>query len=209
MVKHHLYQMRAELLGFEPKIWRTFTINGEKTLAQLGYTLIAMFKMKSSHLFEFMQEIEDAKAGKTKLRYTLQEDEYPDLMDDICLDVFTWKLHNCLDEKRDHLLFRYDLGCDWEILVTVEEASYEEMSIRGLPRLKDGAGYGIIEDIGGVGGLAEYYQVYQNGPAEERESYRRWLGELPDLNYFYFAECDIFLSDQIRVSKQAYEEGFL
>lgn len=51
MVTHYVYQFYAELKDYEPKIWRRFLINGEKTVAELAYIVMIAFEMQASHLF--------------------------------------------------------------------------------------------------------------------------------------------------------------
>ena len=55
MPQHYVYRFYAELKDYEPKIWRRFEINGERTMAELGYALMLMFEMQASHLFSFRE----------------------------------------------------------------------------------------------------------------------------------------------------------
>ena len=57
MAQHYVYSFYAELKDYEPKIWRRFEINGEKTVAELGYAIMLMFEMQASHLFCFTNTI--------------------------------------------------------------------------------------------------------------------------------------------------------
>ena len=45
MAQHYVYLFYAELKDYKPKIWRRFEINGEKTMAELGYALMLMFEI--------------------------------------------------------------------------------------------------------------------------------------------------------------------
>ena len=53
MASHPIYQFHAELLDYKPRIWRQFQVQGNITMARLGYILMSMFEMKASHLFCF------------------------------------------------------------------------------------------------------------------------------------------------------------
>jgi hypothetical protein len=57
MAKHYIYRFKAELQDYKPKIWRTFEIDGGKTMAELGYILQIMFEMQASHLFCFRDNV--------------------------------------------------------------------------------------------------------------------------------------------------------
>jgi hypothetical protein len=61
MSRHNVYRFHAELADFEPKIWRRFEINGEKTMAELGYALMLMFEIQATHLFRFKDNRKDAR----------------------------------------------------------------------------------------------------------------------------------------------------
>ena len=67
MAQHYIYRFRAELKDYEPKIWRRFEINGERTMAELGYALMLMFEMQASHLFCIVDN------AKESFRSTMRE----------------------------------------------------------------------------------------------------------------------------------------
>ena len=52
-----VYQIYAELLDFEPKIWRRFYISSDMTMEKLGFALMNMFNMHGGHLFNFEIDI--------------------------------------------------------------------------------------------------------------------------------------------------------
>lgn len=51
MGKHKVYTFYAELNNYQPKIYRRFEINGERTMDELCYALMIMFEMQGAHLF--------------------------------------------------------------------------------------------------------------------------------------------------------------
>jgi len=44
-----------------------------------------------------------------------------------------------------------------------------------LPRALEGAGFGIVEDVGGVGGLEQLVKALKNKKGKEYEMYKEWL----------------------------------
>lgn len=76
MAQHYVYQFYAELEDFKPKIWRRFEIVGSKTMAELGYTLMVLFKMIASHLFCITDDSQ--KSFKDHLANTYTEKELED-----------------------------------------------------------------------------------------------------------------------------------
>ncbi|MBQ9347546.1 MAG: hypothetical protein IJT94_09455, partial [Oscillibacter sp.] len=53
MATQPIYQFHAELLDYEPKIWRQFQVPSNITLARLGYIVMTLYEMKGNHLFSF------------------------------------------------------------------------------------------------------------------------------------------------------------
>lgn len=45
------FRFRDEPRDFSPKIWRTFQVSNNVSMAKLGYIIMAMFEMKGNHLF--------------------------------------------------------------------------------------------------------------------------------------------------------------
>lgn len=59
MAKHKIYTLYAELADCEPKIWWRFEINGEKTIAELAYTVMIQFEMQASHVYDMILQLSD------------------------------------------------------------------------------------------------------------------------------------------------------
>lgn len=81
----------------------------------------------------------------------------------------------------DRLLFTYDFGDSWEFSVHVRKIINKPGPENA--QVLAGKGYGIVEDIGGVGALQAYYDDYQTGHVDP--DLKEWMGEpLIDLNQF-------------------------
>ncbi|NRN94244.1 IS1096 element passenger TnpR family protein [Lactobacillus helveticus] len=73
----------------------------------------------------------------------------------------------------DKLLLTYDYGDDWEIEVNVKKISYMNTKPKH-PQIISGKRLGIIEDIGGVWSLQDYYDK----PREQLDpDLLEWLGD--------------------------------
>ncbi|WP_318630403.1 IS1096 element passenger TnpR family protein [Limosilactobacillus reuteri] len=89
-----------------------------------------------------------------------------------------FRLIGLLNEK-DNLTIHYDYGDGWEFKLHVQKI--QPVTNEELPYVQKARGYGIIEDIGGVGGLEQYYDDYQQGQVDPE--FLDWLGgEAIDLN---------------------------
>ncbi len=73
MAKHYVYRFYAELMDYKPKLWRRFEINGEKTMAELGYAIMLMFEMQASHLFCFKENMRESVLADMRIHYTDEE----------------------------------------------------------------------------------------------------------------------------------------
>ena len=116
------------------KIWRTFEVSSNYDLASLGYMVLASFRTMAYHLFsieckgiEYETDIENY-------------GEYPLLREQ--------KLSNLNLIIGEHMQMIYDFGC--EQMFDIELIDISEMprgSGRSYPRVIDGEGKGIIDDM--------------------------------------------------------------
>ena len=83
------------------------------------------------------------------------------------------------------------------------------MSLPGsvLPRVLEGAGFGIIEDCGGVPGLEELTEAFKKKKGALYKELRDWLGvdEL-DMSSLDIDDMNIRLKKLPRIYKQIYED---
>jgi hypothetical protein len=61
-----------------------------------------------------------------------------------------------------------------------------------LPRVLDGAGFGIVEDVGGAGGLEDLAKAFKKKKGADYKQFSEWLGieelditafDLDDMNF--------------------------
>ncbi|WP_255316899.1 plasmid pRiA4b ORF-3 family protein [Limosilactobacillus reuteri] len=162
------YVITAELADFKPLVSRTFVIKGSSTIEELAETVILMFHGDLAHLYDAINE-------QTEEFYTQSEDFVPGGMTKVKLDLATVSLLN----EKDKLTIHYDYGDGWEFKLHVQKI--QPVTNEELPHVQKARGYGIIEDIGGVGGLEQYYDDYQKGQIDP--DFLDWLGGEPiDLN---------------------------
>jgi len=160
-------QFVAELKDYSPCMWRRFQIGSNVKLEKFCYTLMGLFRMSGGHLFEF---------NMRGCRYALPMvdadgwDEPAKSMSVVINKLFT--------RKGSSGELWYDFGDSWYVRVKLEKLVVEEViSPRELPRVLAGEGYGIVEDCGGVWGLAEIAKGLQTGQAEDWEDQKPWLEE--------------------------------
>lgn len=144
------YQFYAELEDYKPKMWRRFLINGNMSIAQLGYATLIIFKANGSHLFNIEMSINNG----DKVFY-----EMPNSSNDN-LDINNIEKHDAtkervhkvvsLDNKDSILVVNYDFGDEWRIKLKLEEIFGEDnLKNNDMSCVVSGKGYGIVEDCGG------------------------------------------------------------
>lgn len=230
MAQHYVYQFYAELQDFEPKIWRRFEVVGSKTIAELGYTLMVLFEMTASHLFCITDDRQKAFKEHLKARYSDEEIEGFWEKHDInelganakyeidfgeerwaapnekIYDADKFTIHSASYGSGWELLFNYDYGDDWNIKLVLEKCEKKEVSLATLPNVIDGAGFGIIEDVGGTGGLGNFVKVMKKGKGTEFNDLSEWYGTTNfDINHFDKEDLNFRLKKLIRVYKESYE----
>jgi hypothetical protein len=229
MAQHYVYRFYAELKDYKPKVWRRFEINDEKTMAELGYALMLMFEMQASHLFCFTENRRDTLLAGLRKQYT--DEEIKNVWDKNSKGDFAknWRyelasdgmflgederfieanqitLKRITDRPGWKLTMEYDYGDGWEVDVTLESCEKHEISLANLPRVLDGAGYGIVEDVGGVGGLEELAKALKKGSGKKYDGFCAWLDSTTlDLEAFDKDDMNFRLKKLMRVYKEIYE----
>lgn len=130
-----VYTFKIVYMGCENKIWRDIKISSKSTLAVLGYAVLSSFSTCAYHLFYMEYK---------GTNYELNDEEFqtkPKLMAET-------KLGDLKLEIGDKIHMIYDFGEEQEFEITL--LSDEEMSRgsgRAYPKVSDGAGRGIIDDM--------------------------------------------------------------
>lgn len=232
MASQPIYQFYAELRDYQPKMWRRFQVVNNVTMARLGYIVMTLFEMQASHLFCFDVPVEenfrkcvgghigndvnekviDLFAGRpefSRLHIELPgEDDFSE-SEGRTLDAAQTKIKNVLTEETEAMMFSYDYGDGWEIRIVLEKI-IEDKDLPGkeLPRVLEGAGYGIIEDCGGPGGLEEIGMAYKKKKGPQYKKYCEWLGmDDLDLVAFDIDDMNFRLKKVPRIYADSYEYG--
>jgi hypothetical protein len=234
MASQPIYQLYAELDDYKPKIWRRFQVANNISMARLGYIIMTMFEMQASHLFCFDVPYEKNLRAYMLEKYTdsamtkaleetdflasinknwhieiLTDESYDchDSENEKLIDAVETKLKSVLSYPKEQFNFTYDYGDNWQISITLEKI-IEDKALHGkeLPRILEGAGYGIIEDCGGVGGLEEIAKAFKKKKGSQYEEYCDWLGVMDsDLKSFDIDDMNFRLKKVPRIYADAYE----
>ena len=222
-----IYRFYAQLADYKPAIWRRFEVPKNISMARLAYIMMTLFEMQASHLFSFDVPAREnflLAMGEDVLEYPAirkvadelkerhlalpSEDDEDDEDDEEKEDAAAVQLGHILNTPLQRLVFWYDFGDDWKVLLSLEKI-YEDRDLPGreLPRVLDGAGYGIIEDCGGPGGLAELARATAKKKGPKYEELREWY-ELDDIDLknFDLDDMNFRLKKVPRIYRDIYEE---
>ena len=211
-----IYQFYAELENYKPKMWRRFQVDADITVAQLGYTVMSVYEMMASHLLLIEHERQlrtpsGRKSQRTALinRYSIPNEEANEIFGFEDEDATIKKLSELDLTDLNRLLVWYDFGDDWRVIVTLEEIKEGNMSVAELPYVIRGKGFGIMEDCGGVYGLMDLADAFEEKQGEAYEGYREWLGidEL-DLKKFDIKDANFRLRRIPKLYQKIYEGGY-
>ena len=156
-----IYTFKITYADCDNKIWRIAAVSSNYTLANLGYMILASFDTMAYHLFEMKFK------GTT---YFLTEEDFEDLpnYDNERYDLFgVHKIGTLGLNVGDTIQMTYDLGCCQ--VFNIELLEINDM-LRGhgtaYPKILDGAGRGIVDDMPAFELLEAIRKTDENGHSE-------------------------------------------
>ncbi len=168
-VSSAVYQLKVELQGAKPPIWRRILVPGNITLEKLHGVIQICMGWNDLHLHQFLidrtcyclpddDELWQTSRPKNEAKYTLQ-----DLRDKI----------------QPRFQYIYDFGDDWIHQITVEKVLPPKDG-NSCPVMITGRRACPPEDIGGVYGYMHLLEVLSDPEDEEYEQMTDWL----DMDFF-------------------------
>ncbi len=180
-----IYQLRIELAGTEPPIWRRLLVRGDMNLGLLHAVIQVAMGWTNSHLHDFT-------IGNA--RYTdpqMDDDMGPNAAP--ARDEGKTTLIEAVPQEKAEFVYEYDYGDSWEHLITVEKTHGTDAMSKGSAKCLDGSRACPPEDCGGVGGYADLLEVIKNPKHEEHESMMEWLGGKFDPEAFDITKTNKYL----------------
>lgn len=145
------YEIRVKLKSFKPSTWRRFIISGNTSVKTLEVAMLDMFNADFGHMFDLLNK-------KTQERFENVESIAEAEDWDPATGIDYEKAKVSYFEKGDRLLLTYDYGDSWEFEVDIKNITTDQAAPK-CPKILSVKGYGIIDDIGGVWSLQDYYDT--------------------------------------------------
>lgn len=155
-------QVRIELRGTKPKVWRRVLVPQTITLLKLHLVIQAAFGWGHSHLHEFV-------AGDGE-RYGVADPMYDPPGS---INSENARLTKVL--RTSTLSYVYDFGDYWDHRITIEKTHASDAGLT-LPFCIGGACATPPEDCGGVPGYAEFVRAMADPNDPEHAHLAEWIG---------------------------------
>lgn len=176
------YQIKLELSGSKPKIWRRLIIPADMLLSDLHKVIQTAMGWTNSHLHMFVK-------GKVMLEPAIDDD----FLDSPGIDYSGYTIDRLLVAVNDKIRYDYDFGDGWEHTITLEKVmnNYDDK----LPVCTDGALNCPPEDVGGIWGFQEFRKAIKNPSHPEHDMYTEWIGVHYNPEYFDLDEINELLQE--------------
>lgn len=134
-----IYTFRITYADCDNRIWRTAAVSSNYTLAQLGHLVLATFDTMAYHLFEIQYK---------DTTYVLSEEDFPFTGQETCELLSLQKIGRLGMRIGDAMEMTYDQSCCQVFEIKLLEISdMPKGSGRSYPKILDGAGRGIVDDL--------------------------------------------------------------
>jgi hypothetical protein len=159
------WQLRIELLGVTPTVWRRLIVPETIKLPKLHKIFQTALGWTNSHLHEF--NIGGVKYANPDPDLA-EELEHVDQKNVVLVKALG--LHSrCFD-------YLYDFGDSWHHVVVVEDQHPDRDVAPSLIHCSEGANACPPEDVGGAHGYQEFLAAIADSDHEDHDRYLEWVG---------------------------------
>lgn len=219
MATKPIYTFYCKLHEVLPETWRLIQLPQNRSVAQLAYAVMTTFEMQARHLFNVTvfkdpSNKDSWRRSADDTVYTTDVDEDREVYGSSVADAVATQIDSVFAPGNREAVLNYDYGDGWKVsIVLVDIMTDPELKVRDLPRVIAGAGYGIVEDIGGTYGLYQLEDAFQNPTSgtdndiEEKQAMREWFWlDHFDMNEFDRDEMNSRLKKIPGIYQRAYEK---
>ncbi|MEZ5480249.1 MAG: plasmid pRiA4b ORF-3 family protein [Thiolinea sp.] len=175
------YQLKIQLEGSKPPIWRRILVDSSNTLAELHELIQDSMGWEDAHLHHFIHG-RDFYSSPNPFDGELLEDS---------LDAGRYRIDQLLKKEKDALRYEYDFGDGWLHKITLEKILPTDPA-QQLPWCVTGKRACPPEDCGGIWGYTDLLDVLSDPKHPEREERLEWLGdEMDDFDPAAFSAAEV------------------
>ena len=172
-MKDKIFQVKMELVGSEPMIWRRLLIPADLLLSEFHDVIQISMGWKNEHLHQFTKK-NQVYAGGNPFDMDIEvEDQYDKNM----------QVSDLLKRENSKIRYEYDFGDSWRHDIVVEKTLPFDDNIT-YPHCIDGKMHCPPEDCGGIGSYKYLSEVIKNPDHEDHDGISNWIGEDFDPDYF-------------------------
>ncbi|MGB9834924.1 MAG: plasmid pRiA4b ORF-3 family protein [bacterium] len=173
-----VYQFKITLLGVNPPVWRRIQVPETYDFWELHVAIQDAMGWYDYHLHEFY--IKDPQTGK-EIFISMPDEE--DLEPERVVSELEAKIKDYFTLDNYKAEYVYDFGDNWEHQIELEAILPRQIGVN-YPICIDGKRACPPEDVGGVGGYAEFLEIIKNPKHERFEEMREWINGEFDPEYF-------------------------
>lgn len=188
-----VYTFKVTYKHCEGKIWRIFDVSSNSDLALLGYMILASFDTMAYHLFSI-------ECNNTIYETAIENyGEYP-LLQETKLSELGLKIGQ-------HLEMVYDFGCEQEFdIELIKISDMRKGTGRAYPKVIDGAGRGIIDDMHVFDLMKIIERTDKNGKSDFEVAVDCNRNMIWDYRNYNIKYDNYMLKGYIEVIRKGYEE---
>ncbi|MCR4433874.1 MAG: plasmid pRiA4b ORF-3 family protein [Caldiserica bacterium] len=173
-----VYQFKITLLGVNPPVWRRIQVPETYDFWELHVAIQDAMGWYDYHLHEFY--IKDPQTGKEIfISMPDEEDREPERV----VSELEAKIKDYFTLDNYKAKYVYDFGDNWEHQIELEAILPRQIGVN-YPICIDGKHACPPEDVGGVGGYAEFLEIIKNPKHERFEEMQEWINGEFDPEYF-------------------------
>lgn len=178
----NIYQIKINLVGAKPPIWRRILVDSSTTLPVFHEVLQIVMGWTNSHLHQFI-------AGSNY--YGIPD---PDFSPPEFRDEKKFRLSQLLKSEKDTLIYEYDFGDGWEHKIVLEKIMPFTPNAN-VPTCIKGKGACPPEDVGGIWGFYNFLEALGDKKHPEHKHYLEWCGGDFNSDHFDLNEVNEVLTE--------------
>jgi hypothetical protein len=184
-MKKSVFQLRIDLMGAKPPIWRRILIASNASLYDLHCAIQNAMGWQNSHLHVF---------EKNGVYYAPGDLEEMDFGEGEDMDEKQYTVQDVLPKENETLQYEYDFGDGWAHQIKLEKILLFDPD-QALPICIKGRNACPPEDIGGLWGYDGFLDIMADPRHPEYEEMLEWVGGEFDPTVFDLEEANAVMAE--------------